>query len=118
MPDAPAPHDTLSADDMTAYWLDSSWSFDDIADEWDWLFEDSSPRERLGEIWLRPRWTTDAERADPDALYDLFGVDREDVDTSVYYEQAKPGSPGAYRYWTTEVPAVVLGEKHEVPDGS
>lgn len=103
--DQPTPHDTLNDESGSArYWLDSSWSFEDIENEWDWLFEDSSAEEQLGEIWLRPRWTTDAERADPDVLYDLFGCDPEVVDTTVYYDTAKPGSPGAVRYWTTEVP--------------
>jgi hypothetical protein len=104
MPDAPKPAPTLVGESAeTAYWLDSAYSLEDIAIEWDYLFEEIPMAERLGEVWLRPRWTTPIERADPERLYDLFG-DFEDsgCDTSVVYDLAKPNSEGVHRYWTTE----------------
>lgn len=93
------PHDTLYDEGgCPISWLASAWSKEDIIEECEWL--DLTP-EKLGEVWMRCRWTTDEERADPDRLYDLFG-DFDGVDTSVVYGRAKPNAPGAYRYWTTE----------------
>lgn len=102
----PKPHSTLQDEGgSTRYWLDADWSFKDIEDEYPWLFEDApASAATLGEVWYRPRWTTPAERADEDVLYDLCGdYEMTGCDTSVVYEDARPGSPGAVRYWTTEV---------------
>lgn len=94
--DTPEPHEFLvDADGGTNHWLKSEWTFEDIRDEWDWL---PLKPDSLIEVWLRPRWTTEEERANPDVLYDLFG-DYSEMDTTVYYEPAKPGDPGAVAYW-------------------
>lgn len=92
----PKPHDTLVDEGgSTNHWLKSGWTLEDIFEEWDWL--ELKP-DSLIEVWLRPRWTTDEERADPDVLYELFG-EFESMDKTVYYEPAKPEFPGAYAYW-------------------
>ena len=52
---------------------------------------------RLTPRWLKPRWTTEEERNDPDRLYELFG-ESEGIDTSVYYEQVGDEQEGAYLY--------------------
>jgi hypothetical protein len=109
----PEPHETLDTDEMTTHWLASAWSLEDIEEEWFWLWEDRSPAGSLGEIWLRPRWTTEAERADEDALYDLFGAQWDQCDTSVAYERADAESPGAHRYLTTEVAPIAQGQNEE-----
>jgi hypothetical protein len=83
-------------------WLDADWKFEDIRYEWDWLFDHRPMEEQLKEIWFRMRATTQAERDDPDALYDLFGDCWEDLDISYAYEQVKPGTEGAHKYWTVD----------------
>jgi hypothetical protein len=44
--------------------------------------------------------TTEAQRSDPDQLYDLFGEEWEILDTTVAYPQVKAETPGAVEYWT------------------
>lgn len=96
---APRPHDCLVDEGGAPMsWLASAWDKQDIIEEWDWL--DLIP-EGLSEEWWACRWTTPEERADPDALYDLFGADADTVDTSVYYWRAVPGASGAHLYWST-----------------
>lgn len=95
------PHDTLSDEGgQTISWLASAWSKQDIIEENDWL--ELTP-DKLHEMWMGCRWTTDAERADPDVLYDLFGPHEDgEVDTTIVYWRAKREATGAHRYWTTE----------------
>lgn len=86
-------------------WLASAWSIEDIANEWDWLFENKPASEVLGERWYRFRWTTPEELADKDLLFYLFGdYEMSGADTSVVCCLAAPESPGTHRYWTTEAP--------------
>jgi hypothetical protein len=80
----------------TNCWLASAYSAEDVRDE----FEHGG---ELHEVWFRPRWTSVEESADEGLLYDLFGDhEMNGVDTTVVYDRAKSGSPGAHRYWTTE----------------
>lgn len=98
-PGGPKPHDTLSDEGgQTISWLASTWSKQDIIEEEDW--RELTP-DKLHEIWMWCRWTTDEEQADPDRLYDLFG-DYEGIDTTVVYRRGQPHEPGAHMYWTTE----------------
>jgi hypothetical protein len=109
----PKPGSTLANEGgETAYWLAADYSVEDITDEWDHLFDEIPVERRLGQCWLRPRWTTAEERADEDRLYDLFG-DFEDsgCDTSVAYEMAKPNAEGGHLYWTTEYPPTEVDAK-------
>lgn len=100
----PAPFNTVvSEGGCTTAWLTSAWTRQEIAEEYEWLNIDPA---RLGEIWFACRWTTPEELADPDRLYDLFGCDpeRAGIDTSVVIWRVPAGSPGAHRYWTTDIP--------------
>lgn len=92
--DGPKPHETLSDEGgQTISWLSSAWSKQDILEEEDW--RELTP-EKLSEIWMGCRWTTDEEQAD-----DVFGG-FDGVDTTVVYWRAKPNAPGAHHYWTVE----------------
>ena len=85
----------------TTTWLASSYSEQDIRDEWDYLFE--NPKVKLREIWIRQRPTSPEELADEDQLYDLFGDwEMNGIDTSAVPEFVPQGTPGAHRYWTVD----------------
>jgi hypothetical protein len=95
-PESPKPHEMLVDEGgNTNGWLKDAWTIEDIREEWEWL---DITEDKLETVWLRPRWVTEEERADPDRLYDLFG-EWESMDTTVYYENAKPDTPGAVAYW-------------------
>lgn len=105
MSNSPSPGDTLIDEGgSTNCWLVSSWSLNDIRFEWDYMFCPYTPlADQLTEIWFRPRWTTSDELADEDFLYETFGDhDGHRCSIEVVYEQAKPRSPGAHRYWTSD----------------
>lgn len=93
------PHDTLSCDGQTSSWLTSAWTKQDIIEEWDWMELDL---ESFHEVWYACRWTTEEERSDDDKLYDLFGDDSENIDTTVYYWIANSDDPNAHLYWTVD----------------
>lgn len=86
---------------QTTCWLASAYSPRDIRDEWDYLFENGA---KLHEIWFSVRWTTPEELSDEDWLYYQFGdVEMNNVNTSTVYTHVKADTPGAHRYWTTEL---------------
>lgn len=79
----------------TMAWLADAYTREQIVEEWDYMFDlDNSIAEsyaRLEEQHYAARWTTDAERADPDAIYDLFGCGEDDgIDITVYYWRVSP----------------------------
>lgn len=108
----PTPADQLCDEQgMPCWWLASAWSKEDIIREFDYN-GDMTP-DSLGEQWHGCRWTTPEEQADEDWIYDQFGdVEDTGVSTDVVYWHAKPGTPGTYKYWTTEVAPV----KESSPD--
>ena len=77
------PHDLMIEEGgMPMGWLASVWTRERIVEEYDYCVDDTS---KFVEQHYAARWTTEAERADPDLLYDLFGGDPEDFDTTVHY---------------------------------
>jgi hypothetical protein len=102
------PHDTMIEEGGGVIgWSADAYSIEDIEEEWDYLFEDRPARTLLVTTYYAARWTTKAELANPDLLYDMFGdYEQAGYDTSVYYWRVtadwKPKnqhSQGPFMYW-------------------
>jgi hypothetical protein len=104
---ASTPHDVLHEEGgSVCAWLASSFSPENILEEWDYLFENDGSK--LYDEWYCFRPTTPEELADEDVLYDLFGDwENDGMDTSTVYDHCRPDREGAVKYWTRNKPLAV-----------